>query len=388
MGVYTGYLNSQWDFGQIAEERKKILTEISKLRGGRDILVIASDISKSDVRVQIDYTDILAVQDQLSAMTQREIDVILETPGGLAEVVEDIVRMIRAKYERVAIIVPGYAKSAGTIFAMAGDEILMGPTSALGPVDAQILFQGKRFSADAFLKGLDEIKGEVERRGKLNIAYVPILQGISPGEIQHCENAQDLSKQLVTQWLENYKFKYWEKHSSNSLPVTPDERHVRAEEIAKELCSQTKWKTHNRSIKLKDLEDLRIKITDYSQNPQLNELIMKYYALLRMTFESTNIYKIFETKKSQIYRFLGVSQGTPKVPSTEDFNSALIGFECPKCHAQYKIQANLKPGIPLERDCLLYPITNDIFTCPQCNTQNNLSSLRLQLEAQTGKKVV
>jgi hypothetical protein len=37
---------------------------------------------------------------------------------------------------------------------MAGDEILMGPTSALGPVDAQILFQGKRFSADPFWRDL------------------------------------------------------------------------------------------------------------------------------------------------------------------------------------------------------------------------------------------
>lgn len=44
---------------------------------------------------------------------------------------------------------------------MAGDEILMDPTSALGPVDAQILFQGKRFSADAFLEGLDAIKKAV-----------------------------------------------------------------------------------------------------------------------------------------------------------------------------------------------------------------------------------
>ena len=45
----------------------------------------------------------------------KEIDILVETPGGLAEVAEDIVRTIRSKYDRVGMIVPGWAKSAGTI---------------------------------------------------------------------------------------------------------------------------------------------------------------------------------------------------------------------------------------------------------------------------------
>ena len=64
MGLYTGYLNSNLDFGQITEERKTQLKRISELRNNRDILVIASDLSKNGARIQIDYTDILAVQDQ------------------------------------------------------------------------------------------------------------------------------------------------------------------------------------------------------------------------------------------------------------------------------------------------------------------------------------
>jgi len=68
--------------------------------------------------------------------------------------------------------------------AMSVDEILMGPASALGPIDAQMSWQGKRFSADALLEGLEKIKEEVAGSGILNKAYIPILQGISPGEIQ------------------------------------------------------------------------------------------------------------------------------------------------------------------------------------------------------------
>lgn len=65
-----------------------------------------------------------------------------------------MVHLVRSKYNNVGIIIPGTAKSAGTIFAMAGNEILMGNSSALGPIDAQIINHNKRFSADAFLDGL------------------------------------------------------------------------------------------------------------------------------------------------------------------------------------------------------------------------------------------
>lgn len=33
-------------------------------------------------------------------------------------------------------------------------------------------------------------------------------------------------------------------------------------------------------------------------------------------------------------------------------------------------------------------ITNNIFICPNCNAPSNLTQLRLQIEAQTGKKIV
>ena len=238
MGIYSEYLDHQMSFEEIIKERKKQLKLISKLRGGRDILVYASDINKN-APISIEYSDILPFQDQISNLNGDSIDIILETPGGFAEVVEDLVNLVRSKYEKVGIIVPGYAKSAGTIFAMAGDEILMGKTSSLGPIDAQIVFNSKRFSAEAFLEGLDKIKQEVISNGRLNPAYIPILQNISPGEIQHCENAQSFSKILVTQWLSKYKFKYWDRHSKSGEPVTEDEKNKRADEIADTLCKQS-----------------------------------------------------------------------------------------------------------------------------------------------------
>src|ERR1700749_1725265 len=96
MGFYTEYLNKKFDFKGLEAERKKQLLEISKLRGGRDILVYAADLTKQNAN--IDYTDILPIQDQLANLTGKAIDIIIETPGGIAEAAEDMITMVRKKY--------------------------------------------------------------------------------------------------------------------------------------------------------------------------------------------------------------------------------------------------------------------------------------------------
>ena len=108
---------------------------------------------------------------------------------------------------------------------------------------------------------------------------------------------------LLLEGHHQYKFKYWDKHS-DGRNVIEEERCSRAKEIATDLCSLSRWLTHGRSIKINDLEKLKVKITDYSKNVELNEAITRYYTLLRMSFESSMAYKIFETADSQIYRFM------------------------------------------------------------------------------------
>jgi ClpP class serine protease len=385
MGIYSDYLNKNMSFEQLTAERKKQLQEISKLRGGRDIIVYASDIiNKANAPVAIDFSDILPFQDQLSNLKGNAIDVILETPGGIAEVVEDIVRLLRSKYDNIGIIIPGTAKSAGTILTMAADEILMGTASSLGPIDAQIITASKRFSADAFLEGLEKIKEDVIKVGKLNPAYIPILQNISPGEIQHCENAQNFSRTLVTQWLSQYKFKTWLNHNSTGKPVTMDEKEAQAKKIADKLCKHSDWLTHGRSITIKDLEGMGLKIIDYTQTTPLNEAITRYYTLLKMSLESTNIYKIFETTTTQILRF--AISNTPQTQNNQANNANVI-VECPKCKSKYDMQIKLSPDVKNEANKLQYP-KNNIFICPNCKMNINLAPLRLQIESQTGKKIV
>ncbi|MCU1240977.1 MAG: hypothetical protein JWO71_1703 [Candidatus Acidoferrum typicum] len=419
MGIYSEYLDKNLPFDDLTKERKKQLARIAKARG-RDILVYASASNKaSQAPVALDNSDLLPINDQLSNLNGHAIDVLLETGGGSGETAEDIVRILYLKYNSVAFIVPGMAKSAGTIMVMGGDEILMEPgSSSLGPIDAQIQWEGKVFSAEAFLKGLERIKEEVTSLNSLNRAYIPILQRISPGEIQNAENALSFAKDLVTKWLQEHKFQEWNEHRTHNpgTPVTAEEKAKRAEDIADNLCNHSEWLSHGRSIKMNDLQSIGLEITDYSKDKELSDGIRRYHILLQMTFDTTGIYKIIETPESQIYRFAFNQQiqfaglpgifpvqppgapakpGAPGTPPAKpgaiqlpigQAMGAMVQFACPKCKKVHNLQADFDAEQPLQAGAERFP-SNDILVCNQCHATNNLVALRRQIELQTKRKV-
>lgn len=387
MGYYAEYLDMKLDFDQLSKLRKAQLEKIGELRS-RNVLVYAADLNKAQAPISIGYEDLTPLNDQISNLSGGDLDLIIETPGGAGEIAESIVRSLHDQFDSLGVIIPGSAMSAGTIIAMSGDEILMHRhQSALGPIDAQLFQNGKQFSAHAFLKGIENIKKEVQESG-LNRAYIPILQNISPGEIEHAKNAQGFARSLVTDWLARYKFRHWTTHSSTCEPVTPDEKKLRAKEIAAALCDHGYWKTHGRRVRLDDLETLRLKVTDYSQGmSDLCEAIERYHVLLHMTLRITNIYKLYETPTSQIMKHYVAGQPQPPLPPPTSHNMfAELSVPCP-CGAESVIQANLEVDQPLAEGRHAYP-KDDRFKCPNCGQQHDLTNARMEIEAQSGKMVV
>jgi hypothetical protein len=417
MGIYSEYLDQAGKLDLIAE-RKKQLKRIADIRG-RDILVYASDPNKSrsGAPVALDNSDLLPIIDQVSNLKRNAVDVLLVTSGGSGETAEDIVRLLYDRFNSVAFIIPSMAKSAGTIMAMAGDEILMEPSSSLGPIDAQIQWEGKVFSAEAFLKGLVSIKQEAALSNSLNRMYIPILQRISPGEIQNAENALSFAKVLVTTWLKEHKFKNWTEHRTHQsgTPVTAEQKEARAKEIADILCDHSRWLSHGRSIKIPDLQSIGLEITDYSREAELADAIRRYHVLLQMTFEGSAVFKLYETPMSQINRFAspalmqipggaGQAPGFPNIPVPVGSPSkpsqgqppatpgvgapagVLINFVCPKCKINNQLQADLDFQRALQPNIARFP-SNDILVCKNCKGTHVLTQLRSQIEAQTGRKI-
>jgi hypothetical protein len=269
---------------------------------------------------------------------------------------------------------------------MGADEILVGPDSALGPIDAQITWQRKAVFGGCLAGIVRKIKKEVEETGQLNRAYLPILQGISPGELEHARNALAFSTSLATKWLAQYKFRDWSKHSDGS-EVTQDDREARAREIATALCDHSRWLSHGRSISAADLAGLRVKVTDYTASPELGKAITSYYALLQMCF-ATNVYKIYETVQSQVLKFVQVQvEQQPMPQNLAAADQAAIVITCRACGTQQQLQVNFRPGAPLQPGAVPFP-QNNVQKCPKCGVEGNLAALRLQLEAQAKRKIL
>lgn len=213
------------------------------------------------------------------------IYVVITTGGGSATAVERYVNILRNHYEEVNFIVPDYAYSAGTIFCMSGDNIMMDYFSVLGPIDPQIQNkEGKLVPALGYLDKINELILKAQNN-QLTQAEFLILKDFDLAELRAYEQAKELTIELLKKWLVKYKFKNWTTHQTTpellDQPVTDVEKIARAKEIADKLSDNNEWKSHGRPINIETLTtELRLKIEDYSSRDPLRGLIRNYYELL------------------------------------------------------------------------------------------------------------
>jgi hypothetical protein len=147
---------------------------------------------------------------------------------------------------------------------------------------------------------------------------------------------------------------------------------------------------------MKDLTDMRLVITDYTNDLELADAIARYHALMQISFSTTTIYKIFETESAQVMKFNSPTvtpppmQGLPiPLPIGMQGNAAgmaVFDLNC-KCGRSTKIQANLNQAQALQPGNQSFPST-ERFKCPNCGTEHVLTDVKRQIEAQTKGRVV
>lgn len=212
---------------------------------------------------------------------RKKLLVILDTSGGIVEVVERIVRVFRTHYMEVVFLVPDRAMSAGTVLVMSGDAIMMDYHSVLGPIDPQVEREGKFVPALSYLAQFKSLSERAKDEG-LTTADVILLQKLDLAELHQFELAKKLSISLLKQWLAVYKFKDWKKTEGRGKRVTKKMREDRAEEIADALSSHERWQTHGRGIDRATLtKELNLKIDDYGADEQLRQVVWDYFWFLK-----------------------------------------------------------------------------------------------------------
>ncbi len=106
-----------------------------------------------------------SLRNEISGRSDRakSVVLILVTTGGLADEAYRCARMLQSSYENVTICVAGWCKSAGTLLAIGGHSLIMGPRGELGPLDVQITKRDELFDRDSGLisnAALDRLREE------------------------------------------------------------------------------------------------------------------------------------------------------------------------------------------------------------------------------------
>ena len=158
----------------IKDELTRHLDQIERKLGANVVAIISPILPGLEQRLR-------RAMDTLRCK-KNSVVVILDTPGGVVEVVERMVAALRSLYGEVIVIVPNRAMSAGTILALSADRIMMNHLSCLGPIDPQIEKDGKLVPALSYLNQYERLNKKAQE-GVLTTAEYALLNKLDLSEL-------------------------------------------------------------------------------------------------------------------------------------------------------------------------------------------------------------
>lgn len=241
--------------------------------------------------INLDWSDKEGFMEVIQDISGNKVDVLIHSPGGMAEAAHSIVEILRGSFSDVRFIVPNIAKSAATMLVLSGDYILMDNFSELGPIDPQFGLRKGDGSfitapAQAIIDQFELAEQRVSQNPKLLVPWLPILQQYGPSLYQQAKNAIDLSKTLVEEWLKKYMLCYY-----------PD-RDIKAKAVAEYLADHNNFKSHAKRVGLNDIRTIEalkvISVLDMAEDQELLKRVRGLYHAISLTFDNSRAFKIFE----------------------------------------------------------------------------------------------
>lgn len=267
-------------------QRQAMIREIEKLTDSHLICYVAGRFSPVDREDTICFVDLLH-----NIPAGENVDLILHTGGGDIDAAEKLISMVRKKVgkARLRVIVPDYAKSAGTLIALGADSIVMSDTSELGPIDPQIVMadhNGNRV-AHSVKNYIDAYKQYETALTKdpTDVTAQLMLSKLDPATVQLFESvmvrARRFAEKLLTQGMMQNNNGNWSQAVSA-------------------LLDTSRFQTHGQPIAWEDAADTAIGLTvDYlDPHDELWEHCWQLYCLQVLAVKDNE--KLFESKIASI----------------------------------------------------------------------------------------
>jgi Serine dehydrogenase proteinase len=288
------------------ELRSKYIRQLSGLTG-RAVIVYGSGwlqrVGQPDPNHLVQPGDVHALMECCYQVPERELDLILHSPGGSGTAAEQMINYLRTQFDYIRAIVPLQAKSAATMLALGCDEILMGNHSELGPIDPQIQVPvpgGARFApAMAILRDFDRAQRDISGNIKALPAWTPILHSYAGGLIEVCKQQIRFSQDVVTGWLQQYML------SHEDAGVAEADRATVAGQIAGYFGSEEsydRFREHGRPIRLEGLSEIPgLRVGRLEDDDTIQDAVLSVYHAFDLTVGARPVSKIVENHRDKRY---------------------------------------------------------------------------------------
>lgn len=279
------------DFDAVRRDKYTLVSKITE----RPLLVYATafhnpiKLQLAQPLLSIDLSDKDGFWEIIDNIKEDSIDVFLHSPGGSPDATESIVQMLRKKFKNIRFIITGAAKSAATMLALSGDEILMSHSAELGPIDPQIKVNGNYSPAGSIKEQFERASEELKKNPAQLPVWIPILEKFAPALLVQCDNYLDLAKKLVEEWLNTYMF------------CDDELSEEKAQRIADYLANEKNTLSHGRRIGYDKLKEIGVKVTLLEdQDEKLQEAIKLLHHSIMATLDITGAVKIFENSNGGV----------------------------------------------------------------------------------------
>lgn len=244
--------------------RQLLISDIEKITG-RSLIVYFSVLSE-----EIGHTDPDDISEILSGIDNKEADLFIQTPGGNVDATEKIISVLRKSLDNYRVVVPSWAKSAGTVIALSSSKIVLGVNSELGPIDPQFNVNGVYVSAEVLAAD----------------------QNLAPHLRAHLNNAYERMRRMAGSLLANGMMKERNKDD--------------VDETINKISSSSGYLSHGAVIDYDEAVSLGLDAQYLEPNDSLWKRIWLLYCLYDYDTKVRGLAKIIEGKKYSIARPLAV----------------------------------------------------------------------------------
>jgi hypothetical protein len=277
------------DYGP-RETRKRLLRDIKQNEfndnvGPNGVIAHLSHATLSCTEIPVLGNILLNIGDV------KILNLILCSPGGDGVVVEKFVSLCRSQCKKFRVFIPYEAKSAATLIALGADEIVMGPQSEIGPIDAQIevIANGvpKLISAQSFIDARDELlkkhKDQISKGEDIS-ATMQMLATLDLPFIAECERLMDFGRDVAKKFLGKYMFR------------KKRDKDAKIDKVVKTLTSVERFKVHGRGIDGRTArEELDLNVKICGKDDPLWKKVWEYYTRAEIACGQGGVAKLFET---------------------------------------------------------------------------------------------